>query len=149
MFFYITIKKIPTKVGIFGDPKQNRTAHSAVKGRCLNRLTMGPYIIWRIIDWWRWVDSNHWPYGYEPYALANWATPPYKLLAYYTYIKQLCQHFFAKNFKKLYAYQIQKQTKKFLLLFIPPIAKFNSNKAHSRYYHKIIINNLFNFTIYK
>ena len=23
------------------------------------------------------MDSNHRPYGYEPYALANWATSPY------------------------------------------------------------------------
>ena len=26
----------------FGSPKGSRTPHSAVKGRCLNRLTMGP-----------------------------------------------------------------------------------------------------------
>ena len=26
----------------FGDPRENRTPVTAVKGRCLNRLTMGP-----------------------------------------------------------------------------------------------------------
>ena len=29
----------------FGDPYENRTRDSAVKGRCLNRLTNGPYSI--------------------------------------------------------------------------------------------------------
>ena len=28
----------------FGDPYENRTRVTAVKGRCLNRLTNGPYI---------------------------------------------------------------------------------------------------------
>ncbi len=28
--------------GIFGDPDENRTRVTAVKGRCLNRLTTGP-----------------------------------------------------------------------------------------------------------
>ena len=28
----------------FGDPDENRTRVTAVKGRCLNRLTTGPYI---------------------------------------------------------------------------------------------------------
>ncbi len=27
-----------------GDPKENRTPVAAVKGRCLDRLTMGPYV---------------------------------------------------------------------------------------------------------
>ena len=27
----------------FGDPDENRTRVTAVKGRCLNRLTTGPY----------------------------------------------------------------------------------------------------------
>ena len=30
---------------LFGDPKQVRTADSAVKGRCLDHLTMGPYFV--------------------------------------------------------------------------------------------------------
>ena len=34
-----------------GDPTENRTRVTAVKGRCLNRLTMGP-------DWLGWQDSN-------------------------------------------------------------------------------------------
>ena len=29
---------------VFGDPYENRTRVTAVKGRCLNRLTNGPYI---------------------------------------------------------------------------------------------------------
>ena len=30
---------------IFGDPYENRTRVSAVKGPCLNRLTNGPYVV--------------------------------------------------------------------------------------------------------
>ena len=29
---------------LFGDPDETRTRVTAVKGRCLNRLTTGPYI---------------------------------------------------------------------------------------------------------
>ena len=29
----------------FGDPDENRTRVTAVKGRCLNRLTTGPYLV--------------------------------------------------------------------------------------------------------
>ena len=32
----------------FGDPDENRTRVTAVKGRCLNRLTTGPYSIVRV-----------------------------------------------------------------------------------------------------
>ena len=46
-----------------GDPYGNRTHVTAVKGPCLNRLTNGP--------WWRKLDSNPRPIGYEPIALAN------------------------------------------------------------------------------
>ena len=28
-----------------GDPYENRTRDTAVKGRCLNRLTNGPYVV--------------------------------------------------------------------------------------------------------
>ena len=30
---------------LFGDPDGNRTRVTAVKGRCLNRLTTGPYLV--------------------------------------------------------------------------------------------------------
>ena len=30
--------------GLFGDPDENRTRVTAVKGRCLNRLTTGPLV---------------------------------------------------------------------------------------------------------
>lgn len=33
-----------TTKGYYGDDTQSRTGHSAVKGRCLNRLTISPYI---------------------------------------------------------------------------------------------------------
>ena len=38
-------KQQPDFVGLlfFGDPDENRTRVTAVKGRCLNRLTTGPY----------------------------------------------------------------------------------------------------------
>ena len=37
-------KKVTVKVTFyFGDPDENRTRVTAVKGRCLNRLTTGPY----------------------------------------------------------------------------------------------------------
>ena len=29
----------------YGDPDENRTRVTAVKGRCLNRLTTGPYLV--------------------------------------------------------------------------------------------------------
>ena len=28
-------------------------------------------------NWWRWLGSNQWHYGYEPYARTDWATPPF------------------------------------------------------------------------
>ncbi len=31
------------QISFTGDPTGNRTRVTAVKGRCLNRLTMGPY----------------------------------------------------------------------------------------------------------
>ena len=40
-------QKTPTRMGesfYVGSPKESRTPHFAVKGRCLNRLTMGPYM---------------------------------------------------------------------------------------------------------
>ena len=38
-----TKKQDPGKILPRGDPIENRTRVTAVKGRCLNRLTMGPY----------------------------------------------------------------------------------------------------------
>ena len=41
------------KTCLFGDPDENRTRVTAVKGRCLNRLTTGPYmstVLRRITD---------------------------------------------------------------------------------------------------
>ena len=39
-------KKVTVKVTFyFGDPDENRTRVTAVKGRCLNRLTTGPYAL--------------------------------------------------------------------------------------------------------
>ena len=32
--------------------------------------------------WWRRVDLNHWPSGYEPLALPDWATPPSFAITY-------------------------------------------------------------------
>ena len=32
-------------IRIFGDPDENRTRVTAVKGRCLSRLTTGPYLV--------------------------------------------------------------------------------------------------------
>ena len=52
-FFYVLkymIKANPSPNGngfafdLFGDPDENRTRVTAVKGRCLNRLTTGPSI---------------------------------------------------------------------------------------------------------
>ena len=48
------------------DSYENRTRVTAVKGRCLNRLTNEPYYI----KWTLW-DSNPGPTGYEPVALTN------------------------------------------------------------------------------
>ena len=31
-------------LGIYGDPTENRTRVTSVKGRCLDRLTIGPLI---------------------------------------------------------------------------------------------------------
>ena len=36
---------------LFGDPDGNRTRVTAVKGRCLNRLTTGPYSEYRSPYW--------------------------------------------------------------------------------------------------
>ena len=33
-----------------GDPDENRTRVTAVKGRCLNRLTMEPYLIIKVLN---------------------------------------------------------------------------------------------------
>ena len=49
----------------YDDPSGIRTRVTAVKGRCLNRLTNGPK------KWWRQRESNPRPFGYEPSALAN------------------------------------------------------------------------------
>ena len=41
-------KKKTTPIGVvffFGDPWENRTPVTAVKGRCLSRLTNGPYLV--------------------------------------------------------------------------------------------------------
>ena len=41
MFYF----KISLKIeGYYGDPDENRTRVTAVKGRCLNRLTTGPLL---------------------------------------------------------------------------------------------------------
>ena len=38
-------KKVPVFLQVlYGDPDENRTRVTAVKGRCLNRLTTGPYM---------------------------------------------------------------------------------------------------------
>ena len=40
-----TNKKVPVFLQVlYGDPDENRTRVTAVKGRCLNRLTTGPYM---------------------------------------------------------------------------------------------------------
>ena len=40
-----TKKKAPVFLQVLcGDPDENRTRVTAVKGRCLNRLTTGPYM---------------------------------------------------------------------------------------------------------
>ena len=36
--------KFPKKLVFFGDPWENRTPVTAVKGRCLSRLTNGPMV---------------------------------------------------------------------------------------------------------
>ena len=43
---FLTNKKQRTVIqyAVFGDPDENRTRVTAVKGRCLNRLTTGPDI---------------------------------------------------------------------------------------------------------
>ena len=35
---------LKNQYGLFGDPDENRTRVTAVKGRCLNRLTTGPLV---------------------------------------------------------------------------------------------------------
>ena len=40
---YFIEKSTSTEVLFSGDPRGNRTPDTAVKGRCLNRLTNGPY----------------------------------------------------------------------------------------------------------
>ena len=47
-----------TPANIFGDPDENRTRVTAVKGRCLNRLTTGPNMVAEI--------------GLEPTTLRVW-----------------------------------------------------------------------------
>ena len=48
-FFNLKTKANPSPKGngfvftLFGDPYETRTRVTAVKGRCLNRLTKGPY----------------------------------------------------------------------------------------------------------
>ena len=81
-------KKTPAMRCLFGDPDENRTRVTAVKGRCLSRLTTGPWKsgynkfreLFGSLNWWRKWDLNLWPAGYEPDALANWAIPPYWFL---------------------------------------------------------------------
>ncbi len=41
--FPLRLQKKHLSVRVFGSPKGNRTPVTAVKGRCLNLLTMGPY----------------------------------------------------------------------------------------------------------
>ena len=43
-FLQTTKKRIPKPESVSGDPCENRTRDTAVKGRCLNRLTNGPHI---------------------------------------------------------------------------------------------------------
>ena len=66
-YIFLYTKKSPGNLpGLdeLGDPWGNRTPDTAVKGRCLNRLTNGPYVMW-----WAHLGSNQGPAGYEPAAL--------------------------------------------------------------------------------
>ena len=40
---FLCNKKLTLTDENFGSPRGNRTPDTAVKGRCLNRLTIGPY----------------------------------------------------------------------------------------------------------
>ena len=46
-FYIIKTKNAHHSMSVFGfgDPDENRTRVTAVKGRCLNRLTTGPYTV--------------------------------------------------------------------------------------------------------
>ena len=57
---------------IYGDPWESRTPHSAVKGRCLNRLTNGPHMV----SYRRFELRTTW---LKVKCSANWANSPYVL----------------------------------------------------------------------
>ncbi len=44
IIFNYNKKTVSNETVFFGDPCENRTRDTAVKGRCLNRLTNGPFI---------------------------------------------------------------------------------------------------------
>ena len=87
-------KKTPFRCLFYGDPDGNRTRVTAVKGRCLNRLTTGPLVALT---------------GFEPVTLRVW-TACSSQLSYkaiftckqdYIVFKPKCQHFFEIKIKKV------------------------------------------------
>ena len=84
------------KALINGDPWENRTPVTTVKGWCLNRLTKGP-----LFKWSGWQDLNLRPSGPKPDALPNCATPRFNShrddVDYDTLFCGKCQLYFLKN----------------------------------------------------
>ena len=114
----------------YGDPRESRTPHSAVKGRCLNRLTIGPHMVshrrFELRTTWLKVKcSANWANG--PYVFAVQVSLATALIYYYIFFA-VSTKFFIKiqkishSFKNL-KYQQVKLHKNKIYITQPPLGE--------------------------
>ena len=80
----------------FGDPYQNRTGVTGVRGRCLNRLTNGPK---KLVHHRGLEPRTHW---LRVSCSTNWANGAFTSLIYYIINVTVCQAIFSKFQKKIW-----------------------------------------------
>ena len=142
---------------LFGDPDENRTRVTAVKGRCLNRLTTGPYFEELCSSIFntpagKKVDLVA-EVGLEPTTCRVWTgrssqlsysaiymkttnSPAERVMSLSTehddYIVKecICQYFFSKNIKKIKVFSNLKKKPLTILVFICIICLAFADVAH-------------------